>query len=186
MKVGTKIEAELTHKRFGRAVDVTASIRPGAGDRTDIDYVAAITLNHTRQNGAGHIHQPFVIGVNHVFPVFNVGFMRGLQSQRQPGIIDENINRLPVCRQSGNQLFNGCTVAHVQLGGIKVLAQLIFKRFQAFFATPGGNHFVTVSDKTASNAFTKTRCCSGNQDNHLTVPQRFLCLHTIARDPGDG
>ena len=112
--------------------------------------------------------------------------MGGFKTQRKPGIIDENINRLPVSRQPGNHLFDGCAIAYVQLGGIKILAQLILKSFQAFFATPGGNHFVTVSDKTASNAFTKTRGCSGNQDNHLTVPQRFLCLHTIARDPGDG
>ena len=112
--------------------------------------------------------------------------MRGLKTQRQSGVIDQNINRLPLGGQPGDRLFNGCAIAYVQLGGIKVVAQLIFQSFQALFAAPGGNHFVTVSDKTASNTFPKTRCCSGNQNNHLTVPQRFLCLHTIARDPGGG
>ena len=67
----------------------------------------------------------------------------------------------------------------------KRIAQLVFQRLQALFTTTGGNHFMTVSDKTASNTFTKTGGGAGDHDNHLTVPQRFLCFHTIARTGGD-
>ena len=145
----------------------------------------AIALHHTRQDRAGHVHQPFIIGVDHIFPVFNAGAVRRLQTQRQTGVIHQDVNRLPLGGQIGNQRLNGGAVADVKLGDIKVVTEVVFQRLQALFTTSGGNHFMAVSDETASNTFTKTGGGTGNHDNHLTVPQRFLCFHTIARTDGD-
>ena len=117
MQIGAQVQAELTDKRFGRTIDVAARVRPAPGGRTNIDNVTAITLNHARQHRASHIDQPFVVGVDHVFPVFNAGFVRGLHAQRQSGVVDQQINGAPLGRQVSNHLFNGCAVAHVQLCG---------------------------------------------------------------------
>ncbi len=185
VQVGTKIEAKLTDKGFGRPIDVSAGVRPAACRRADIDDMAAIALNHPRQHGAGHVHQPFIIGVDHIFPVFHTGAVRRLQTKRQAGVVHQHIDSLPLGGQVSNQRLNGGAVADVKLRDIKVIAQLVFQRLQALFTTTGGNHFMTVSDKTASNTFTKTGGGAGDHDNHLTVPQRFLCFHTIARTGGD-
>ena len=117
VQIGTQVKAELAHKRFRCAVDVAACIGPASGGGADIDNVATIALNHARQHRAGHIDQPFVVGVDHVFPVFNAGFVRGLHAQRQSGVVDQQINGAPLGRQVSNHLFNGCAVAHVQLCG---------------------------------------------------------------------
>ncbi|MNR51134.1 hypothetical protein D3C85_1707650 [compost metagenome] len=89
MQIGTQIQAELTHKSFGCAVHVSTCVRPASGGRADINDMTAVTLDHARQHRAGHVHQPFVVGVDHVFPVFDAGFMRRLHPQRQTGVVDQ-------------------------------------------------------------------------------------------------
>ncbi|KEP72913.1 hypothetical protein HR12_23165 [Microbacterium sp. SUBG005] len=88
--------------------------------------MATVTFNHARQHGAGHVHQPFVVGVDHVFPVFHAGFVGRLHAQRQAGVIDQHVNFTPFGRQVGNHLFNGGAVAHVQLCGQNAVTQLVF------------------------------------------------------------
>ncbi len=119
--------------------------------------MAAIALHHPRQHGAGHVHQPFIIGVDHIFPVFHTGAVRSAPDQAPGlGVVHQHIDSLPLGGQVSNQRLNGGAVADVKLRDIKVIAQLVFQRLQALFTTTGGNHFMTVSDKTASNTFTKT------------------------------
>ena len=122
MQIGTQVKAELAHKRFCCAVDVAACIRPASGGGADIDNVAAIALNHARQHRAGHIDQPFVVGVDHVFPVFHAGFVCRLHAQRQTGIVDQHVDGAPLGGQVGNHLFNRRAVTHVQLRGQDAVA----------------------------------------------------------------
>ncbi|MPN40348.1 hypothetical protein SDC9_187884 [bioreactor metagenome] len=68
--------------------------------------MTAVAFNHAWQNGTGHINQPFVVGVDHIFPVFNAGLMGRLKAQRQTCVVDQNINIAPFSREGVQHLFN--------------------------------------------------------------------------------
>ncbi|MNC01058.1 hypothetical protein D3C75_484000 [compost metagenome] len=162
MQVGAQVKAELTHKGFGCTVDVAARVWPAAGGGTDIDHVTTIALDHSRQHGAGHVHQPFIVGVDHRFPVFDAGFMRRFKTQRQPGVIHQYVDGLPFSGQISQHLFNGGAVTHVQLRGQNAVAELVFQLLQTLLTAAGGNHFVPVGNEATRDAFTKTCGRPGN------------------------
>ena len=162
MQIGAQVQAELTHKRFGRAIDIAARVRPATRSGANVDHMAAVALDHTWQHSAGHIDQAFVVGVDHRFPVFNAGFVRRLQPQRQPGIVDQHVDVAPFRRQVSDHLFNGGAVTHVQLRGQNAVAKLLFQLLQTLLTAAGGNHLMAVGDEATRNAFTKTCCRPGN------------------------
>ncbi len=174
MQIGAQIKAELTHKGLGGAVDVAAKIRPVAGNGADIDNVADIALHHRRQQGAGHIDQPFIVGVDHGFPVFDAGLVRWLHAQRQPGVVHQNIDLAPFRRQRRHGGFNGGAIAHVKLQGIEIVAQLRLQGIQTVLTASGRDNFMARSDKTTGNTLTKASGSAGNKNYHLTVPQQIF------------
>ncbi|MNE55367.1 hypothetical protein D3C80_1501970 [compost metagenome] len=174
MQIGTQAQAELLDEGLGRAIDVTAGIRPVSRDRTDVDHMANVAFDHVRQQGAGHVHQAFGVGVDHGFPVVGVGLVRRLQTQRQPGIIDQYINVAQRCRQLINHLLNGRAITHVEADDMQCFTQLVFQLFQTFDTTARGNHLMAFADKTPCNGLTKSGCGTRNKNDHVAVPQLFL------------
>ncbi len=118
--------------------------------------MAAIALNHPRRHGAGHVHQPFLLVSIMSSQSSTLARCAGSGLSAQAGVVHQHIDSLPLGRQVSNQrLSMAALVADVKLRDIKVIAQLVFQRLQALFTTTGGNHFMTVSDKTASNTLPK-------------------------------
>ncbi len=98
-KIGAQIIADLVNKRFGAAVYVTAQIRPFAGGGADIDNVAALSFDHSRQQGASAIQEAIDIGTNHLFPIVERCPIKRLKTERQTGIVDQNVDTLKFLRQ---------------------------------------------------------------------------------------
>ena len=162
MQVGAQVQAKLAYKGLGCAIDVAARVRPAACGGTDINDMTTVTFNHARQHGAGHVHQAFVVGVDHVLPVFHAGFVGRLHAQRQASVIDQHVDFTPFGRQVGNHLFNGGAVAYVQLCGQDAVAQLVFQLLETLLTTTRCNHLMSVGDEATRDAFTKTCCRPGN------------------------
>src|SRR5690606_41906546 len=66
---------ERIHRVFGRTIYVTPGIRLLSGYRTHIDDLAFLLLYHPSGNDFGYVQQPLNIGVNHLFPVFQIAFV---------------------------------------------------------------------------------------------------------------
>ncbi|SYK73614.1 Uncharacterised protein [Klebsiella pneumoniae] len=54
--------------------------------------MATVSFHHPRQDSAGHMQQPFDVGVHHHIPFCRIAFINGFHTQRQSGVIDQNIN----------------------------------------------------------------------------------------------
>ncbi|MNC05155.1 hypothetical protein D3C75_526160 [compost metagenome] len=182
MQICTQIQAELAHKRLGCAINVTARVRPASRSRTDIDNVTTITLHHTWQHGASHIHQTFIVGVDHRFPVIRVSFMSRFHTQRQARVIHQHVNIAPLGRQLFHRLLDSRAITYIKLQRNDAITQFVFQLLQALQTAAGSNHFMALLDETTGNALTKSGGGAGYQNNHLTVPQRFLCRNTLARE----
>ena len=76
-QIGAQVEGKLFHERLRGTVNVTAWIRVGAGHRTNVDDVAAITGHHARQHRPGAIDQTLDVGVHHPLPILHVAAVGG-------------------------------------------------------------------------------------------------------------
>jgi hypothetical protein len=114
VQVGAQVQAELVHERLGRAVDVAARVRVGAGDRAEVDHVPAAARDHLRQERTGHVDQARAVGFDHLLPLVEVGLGGRLQSEGQPRVVDQDVDLGEVGREFGREPLDAGAVAHVE------------------------------------------------------------------------
>lgn len=71
-------------------------------------------LNHSGDDEAGDGEEGFDVGVNHRVPVGKVAFVLFFESECESGVIDEDVNVVPIGGQVTNLLFRLLSVAHVE------------------------------------------------------------------------
>ncbi len=118
-----RFQAELAHEGLGRAVHVAARVRPIGGRRAEVEHMSAIALDHAGQQRARDLHESGAVGVDHRRPFIEIRAMRGLETERKAGIVDEHVDVCEFGRQRGGHSLHGCAVAHVQFEGQQVVAQ---------------------------------------------------------------
>ena len=87
VQIAAQPERELLHERLGPAIDVAAGIGIGRGDRRDVDDRAA-PGDQPRQQFVGERSERRHIGVDHRFPLGEIGRLRGISAKREPGVVD--------------------------------------------------------------------------------------------------
>jgi hypothetical protein len=124
VQVAAQVQAELVHERLAGAVDVAAGVRIAAGDRADVDDVAAAALDHPGEHGARQVDQALAVGVDHLVPVVEVGALRRLEALGEAGVVDQDVDRGKRGRQRPHRALDGLAVAHVELEGEHAIAEL--------------------------------------------------------------
>ena len=76
--------------------------------------MAAAPLDHPRHDGAGHIEQPFDVGVDHLLPVLDVALVELFQAAAEAGVVDQHVDFGPLRRQRADSLLDGLAVAHIE------------------------------------------------------------------------
>ena len=117
----------MAHEGFGRAVNIAAGIRIVAGNRTDIDDIAALSFDHLRQDLTGQEGQTDDIGLNHGLPVGEIGFVGAVQTQSQSRVVNEAVDFFEAFGQALQRGRNGRGVGHIHLQRVKAAAQFFRK-----------------------------------------------------------
>src|SRR6201999_1876820 len=114
VQVGPQVQAELVDEGLGRAVDVAPGVRVGAGDRAQVDHVAAAAGDHAGQDGPGAVGQALAVGVDHLVPLVQVGLWSGSQAEGQAGVVDQDVDLGELGRQAGYGIGYRGSVAHLE------------------------------------------------------------------------
>jgi len=103
--------------------------------------MAAAARDHPRQHRAGHVEQALDVGVDHLFPVLQVGLVDLVEPAREPRVVDQDVHRLPAFGQGRDGGCDCLCIAHVQhdrVGLDAVLCgQFPGQRVEAFLAARG-------------------------------------------------
>ena len=58
---------------------------------SNIDNMSAISFDHRAEKGFGNIQKTFHVGIDHYIPIIDLSFVNQISSERQTGIVDENV-----------------------------------------------------------------------------------------------
>jgi len=150
------------HERLAGAVRRLAGQRLERRRRRDIQHRAAAARHHARQQGAGHRDQAGAVGGDHGFPVFQLGFVSAFDAEGQAGVINQDIDFLPVRGEGGQSGMDGAFVGDVQFYRQQVRAEFASQGFQALGAAAGGDNLMAVLDENTRHRGAKTSGCAGN------------------------
>ena len=109
---------------FGGAIDVAVGVGGIAGHRADVDDMSLSAADHTGDDESCHSEQTANVGINHRVPVAEVAFVFLIQSEGQSGVVDEQVDVLPVSGECFNGLACGFAVAHIEAEGEDLCAVL--------------------------------------------------------------
>ncbi len=98
---------------LGSAVGVAAGIGHAPGHGADVHHVGGIQLPHLCDHRLAHVEQSLEVGVDHGVPVVGITPVDGVQPQRQPGVVDQDMHFAPF-QDFGQGLLHRQAVAHVQ------------------------------------------------------------------------
>lgn len=101
--------------------------------------MALISLDHAGQNGSGHIHESFYIGVNHGLPIIYIRLLGAGKPEGQAGIVDEDIDGAKLFGKLGNTLLHLYSVADVKDNGMDGDIWMGGLEFIQSFAASAGN-----------------------------------------------
>jgi hypothetical protein len=76
--------------------------------------VAAAARHHAGQDRAGDVDQALAVGVDHLVPVVEVGVLGRAETEREAGVVDEQVDRGEIAGERGNGGGHGVTVADVE------------------------------------------------------------------------
>src|ERR1700683_1517308 len=164
VQVGAEVEAELVHEGLGRAVDVAARIRVGAGDRAEVDDAPAAAGDHLRQERAGQVDQPGAVGLDHLVPLVDIGVLGGRQAEGQAGVVDQDVDRRELLRQRGRKPFDAGPVPDVEgHGQQQVGAELAGQGRKPLGAPRGGDDPVAAGGDPAGRGGAEAGTRPGDQ-----------------------
>jgi hypothetical protein len=104
------------------AIDIATGICCVACNTANVDYVALVALYHSRHDEACHGEQPLYVGVYHRVPIFGVALVFLFETERESGVVDQNINCLPFSFERTDCLFCRLGIAHVEHQGAHLRA----------------------------------------------------------------
>ncbi|CAG9212308.1 hypothetical protein PSAB6_30253 [Paraburkholderia sabiae] len=166
VQIRAQVQAELAHERLGRAVHVAARIRPRGRYRAQIEHMPAIALDHARQKRARDLHETRAVGLDHRGPVIEHGTLRGLEPEREAGVVDEHVDSGKVGGQRGGDGFDGGAVAHVELERQQVVAEFVGERLQTILAARGGDDAMAAFDESPGDSGAEPCGRAGDEHDH--------------------
>ena len=122
---GERFDGEL-----GGAVYIAAGIELVAGDRADIDHVAASATDHPGQDSPADIQQSLDIGVDHLVPALGITFIEFVESSAESGVVHQDIDCLPFIGQVLDGAVDLFLIADIELDQVSGDPELFGQSFQ--------------------------------------------------------
>ena len=127
----------------------------------------AIARDHSRQDRVGHRHQTFDVGVDHLLPVVEIGALGRLEAAREPGVVDQQIDRGQLRREPGDRALDRGAVPHVERQRQRDrVAELGRERREPLGAAADGDDAVATRREAASNRDAESRGGASDEDDH--------------------
>ena len=113
-EVGSQVMRKLFHEGFRGAVDVTAWVGVHGGHRSNVHHVAAASRDHAWKYKPSAVKEPFDVGVDHRFPIFNRHLVSRFKVKGQAGVVHQHINGGKFSGQPGDNGLDLESIAHIQ------------------------------------------------------------------------
>ena len=79
-----------------RAIHRSVGVGDFARHRAQVDHVAAAAHHHARHHRARHVEQPLHVGVDHLFPVFDLARVELVHAAAQAGVVHQHVDLRPL------------------------------------------------------------------------------------------
>ena len=126
--------------------------------------MAAVACDHAGQQRARHVHETGDVGRDHPVPLRHVGFVRGLEAERQAGVVDEHVDLAPALGKRAGQGGDGLRVGDVEREGQHLTLRLLRQGLQPLGAPPRGDHAMAVGDEPPGDRRAEAGRRAGDED----------------------
>ena len=113
-----EIQAQRLRERpdrgLARAVHVAAGVGLVSGDGPDVDHRTPSPFQHSGQHGPIYVQQALDVGVDHLVPVLELAGGQWIESPAEAGVVDQDLDRLPVLRQLVHRAEDVARAAYVE------------------------------------------------------------------------
>jgi hypothetical protein len=101
--------------------------------------VPAVARHHSGQDRARAVNDALDVGVDHRLPIVEIGLGRGLEAEREPGIVDEDVGVGEGAGQGRDRGLDRRALAHVEMQRMKIRAEFLRQHREAIVAPPGAD-----------------------------------------------
>src|SRR5215213_9203172 len=166
---------------LGRGVDRAARIDRVAGDRRDVDDVAALLLFHVRQHGGDAVEDPLEVHIDRAVPVLDLERLER-RERHQAGVVDDRVDAPMGLHGVVHEMPDLLVVAHVGLhDGLVAERELAGERLEPF-ETPRAQHELRPFPReTPGGGLAKPAARPGDYDHLVLNP---LCQNGLLCLPG--
>ncbi|CAM2343937.1 hypothetical protein BVIET440_90228 [Burkholderia vietnamiensis] len=182
-EVGAQIQAELSDESLGCAVYVSAGIRVGAGDRTEVEDVAAAARDHPGQQRVRDRHETGAVRVDHRVPFVEAGVLGRLDTEREAGVVDQHVERREFGGKGGRHRFDGGAVAHVEFEWQQRVAQFRGERIEPILAARGGDDAVAALDEGTGDGCAEAGGRACDEHDHCCCSWSMTKWPIVSRKP---
>ncbi|MNQ93015.1 hypothetical protein D3C85_1084590 [compost metagenome] len=164
VQVRPQAQRELAHEGLGAAIGVSALVGIASRNRADVQD-GAPARDQARQQAARDRDQSGDVGVDHLTPLIQIGVLGGGGAQRQPGVVDQDVDVAKALGQGVQGRVDGGLVADVEDEGMDhVGAQLSHQFVQTLGATAGGDDLPAGGGEAARRSLADARRGAGDED----------------------
>ena len=103
--------------KFTAAIHVAFFIDFLAGYAAEVNDMAVAGRDEQGKHGPAYIEESLYVGIDHGFPVFEVGFVEIVSAEGEAGIVDEDVYFSPFGWQAGDGCEDGCAILYVEIEG---------------------------------------------------------------------
>ena len=137
VQIAAQPERKLLHERLRSRIDVAARIRISRRDRRQVDDGAA-PGDQPRQQFVSERHERRHIRVDHRFPLGEIGGLRRIAPEREPGVVDQKVDATKSVGKRGQRRVACGFVGDVERGGMHLVgADSVDQRLEAFGSAAG-------------------------------------------------
>ncbi|EGE60698.1 hypothetical protein RHECNPAF_1360079 [Rhizobium etli CNPAF512] len=153
--VDAQLVRQHAHACLGGVIGGVSSEIIGAGDRRDVDDVAAVARHHARHDEAADVQNRAEIDVDEEIDIALVGFQKLLRPV-DAGIVDENVELHPA-RERGDRR----PIGHID--GMGDTARTLGQLLQSFSAAGNGMDLDILPAKPLNHGCADPGGCAGHQ-----------------------
>jgi hypothetical protein len=150
---------------LGRRIDGAAGSGLVAGDRGDVDHVAALLRDHGGQRRRDPVQHALDVGVDHALPFLDVQSLQE-RAWHQTGVVDDDVDAAVLFHGALNEALDLRALRHVRLQNRAVAEPELFgERFEPVDPPRAQNQLRAALRQQARRGLAEAAARSGDHDD---------------------